>query len=477
MDLAERLSLLAGEEYGAAVQFFDGMSAEICSLYVMEACRVMDYEHVLNFISRNPNHRLPAPEFDTLVRGWNPFMALALPRMAEMGGIPIRESTAEFRGHIRALLYSLGSYSVVKKAVEMLRAGMVTASEGEGHISIHLHDRTAIDHFLDPLEYNKLEDALGPAEKQPEFTKDRIDTIRRLMEPLTFPWDTGHGLMVGYEATEEIDSFFIEAISESAEFWRSQAGIHPDVVIGPTRGSVLAAIVLLLGSFYLKHIHFVDVGARLNPATNYAMALTIWKPPEEMALSLAEFTQFPATRVRGAIEALAVTKEHADFFAAEQKPYIPMLLRFSDDHYVSPISSIFHNPLEGVRLLGGHYSPAFEQELLRHREAWMIDELRHIFLGTRYAQTTGPTRLRRSGTTLTDIDWAILDVTTGELALFQLKWQDFMTSGVKKQRSRAQNFGTQVEAWRSRVESWIAEFGIEQLLRALHLPAQRRTPV
>ena len=38
---------------------------------------------------------------------------------------------------------------------------------------------------------------------------------------------------------------------------------------------------------------------------------------------------------------------------------------------------------------------------------------------------------------ITDIDAAVFDVTTGELGLFQLKWQDFSSSDVAKQRSKA----------------------------------------
>lgn len=437
----------------------------------------MDYEHVGQLMSKNgPSYSFP--EFDTLVRGWNPFLALALPRMAAMQGIPIQESTEEFRAHVRSILYVLGSYSVIRKAAEMVRGGFLVGEIGTDSVSLRMAERVSADHFLDALEHSKL-DALDERRSVRSRAKGRtsIAEIRDQMRSIVFPWDSGHGLMVGYGATENIDEYFIQAVGEFAEIWRRQAGIHPRASLGGTNGTALASVMLLLTSFYLKHIQFVDVGKLINPDTNYPMSLTIWKNPEELALSLSQFTNIPATQIRAAFEVLTVGKQDAAFFADEQKPYIPMFIRFSDNHYVSPVSSIFKNPLEGARMLEEFHAPEFGQALLEHRESWMAEELEHLFLGTRYRRAAGPTKLRRDGRTVTDVDWAAFDVTTGELALFQLKWQDYSSSDVKKQRSRARNFVDQVDRWALNVQGWISEFGTAQLLRSLHIQLPRSTDV
>jgi hypothetical protein len=102
----------------------------------------------------------------------------------------------------------------------------------------------------------------------------------------------------------------------------------------------------------------------------------------------------------------------------------------------------------------------------------MVSDLKYLFLGSRYIAIDRSTRLRRNHSTVTDIDAAVVDLMTGELALFQLKWQDFSTNDVIKQRSKAKNFVDQVDAWARNVQGWINEFGIETLGKALQLRAE-----
>lgn len=99
----------------------------------------------------------------------------------------------------------------------------------------------------------------------------------------------------------------------------------------------------------------------------------------------------------------------------------------------------------------------------------MISDLLHLFLGERYERMQAPARLRRNGMTVTDIDAAIMDRSTGELALFQLKWQDFNSNDVTKQRSRAKNFVEKVDSWANETEKWISEFGRQALCQALRI--------
>ena len=212
-DFAERIRRLADSEMQKADRYFHECTPETCSVFLMEACRVMDLQHVTQLLSANPGHHIPRPEFDTLVRGWNPLLSILLPKIAEADGIPIMESTVEFRLHVRQMLYALGTASTLRHAAEMVEFGMVVAVEAAGKTILRMADRVSLDHFLDALEPSKLHDVLGGEDeaKAAEFDPDKVTGIRDLMKPLVFPWDTGHGLMVGYNADEDVDDFFIES--------------------------------------------------------------------------------------------------------------------------------------------------------------------------------------------------------------------------------------------------------------------------
>jgi hypothetical protein len=55
------------------------------------------------------------------------------------------------------------------------------------------------------------------------------------------------------------------------------------------------------------------------------------------------------------------------------------------------------------------------------------------------------------------------------LVLFQLKWQDFTSSNIRTQRSKAKNFTEQVERWAKKTITWIDEHGVPALCRALKI--------
>ena len=81
-------------------------------------------------------------------------------------------------------------------------------------------------------------------------------------------------------------------------------------------------------------------------------------------------------------------------------------------------------------------APSIVRPIKDRREAMMVEDLNDLFPGTRYQKLTKPARIKRGSNPVTDIDGAILDMNTGELALFQLKWQDLQQFAEKDQKPR-----------------------------------------
>jgi len=106
------------------------------------------------------------------------------------------------------------------------------------------------------------------------------------------------------------------------------------------------------------------------------------------------------------------------------------------------------------------------------REAWFRGDLYWLFGGTRYHCVDGNVKLRSGTNIVTDIDAAVLDRTTGDLALFQLKWQDFHTSEVRELRSRSRNLTQELDEWAERVCAWLDSYSADALESALRLQGQ-----
>jgi hypothetical protein len=116
-------------------------------------------------------------------------------------------------------------------------------------------------------------------------------------------------------------------------------------------------------------------------------------------------------------------------------------------------------------------------KIMSHREAWQRSEIYAMFQGARYQCVAGNIRLKKGGREITDVDAAIFDRTTGEVALMQLKWQDYFTNDVRKLRSKSSNLSRELERWTTQVTEWVRSEGLRGVASALRLNQARDGPV
>jgi hypothetical protein len=477
IDIADRLVQLANQELQSVKVWIDQLKGPDRTTFLIEVCRVMDLQHVLQNFSKDPRSTLPLQDFDIMVRGWNLALGLLLTRFGGPKGVPLMESTADTRAGATTVLHQLGRSVLLRENAEMIRFGMADGFFDNHRIVIKRSAQLARDHFLDRMEISKLKD-LALKEKWPDPMKASIEDsiledVDSVLEKLVFPWKTTRGVMIGYSAEPEIDNHFLALVAESSVDWRNEAGIHPDVRFGNISGGTLAAIGMLLISFYVKHIRLVEIGKRKIRDANYAMSLTIWKEESELKNSLTEFTGLAQDEVTTALDCFTVRPEDAPYFLQEKTAFIPMRIEISEGYVLAPVSSVFRNPFEGHRKLQEHRLKGLDIAIREPREAWMRSELWHLFLGTRYEIVDRSVVLKRDGNAITDIDAAIFDRTTGELGLFQLKWQDFKTNDIRQQRSKAKNFVDEVDCWAAKTKQWLAEFSSGALAQHLQLKTTR----
>ncbi len=378
------------------------------------------------------------------------------------------------------MLHCAGRYVLLNRTAEMVRHDMVSAKVDGGEIKLSLSERTLTDHFHDQVDHRKFAELNGKAlQKYRSIALDGQASrrIRDMMGKLTFPWQTSQGVMVGYTADPEIDAYFLASVSEDTLQWRDDSGIHPQADLGSCSGELLTTVVHVLMSFCIKHIMFVEEALKIHPGINQHMSLTIWKTQAELLQTLRVVTGATVGELAAALDMITVRRRDASFFRTEQAPGMPLLIEVSEGYLLTPVSGVFRNPLNCIRMLRESTSESARNAFRKHREHWMVADLYALFEGPRFQCARSSTKLRRGGKVVTDVDAAILDGSTHELVLFQLKWQDFNTSNIRTQRSKAKNFRDQVENWAQKTISWIDEFGVGALCRALGLrPIDGREP-
>lgn len=468
-DIAGHLEALGQAELDDVGTFLATLSNWECGALLVEAARCLDHTQVMQFLSSPQGGYLPGPDFDIIGRGWNVVLGLLLPRVGKFTGVPATESTPHTQRVAMSVMHAAGRHVILTDTAERVRHGLVAARLDADGITLGIAEATLIDFFHDQVDRGRLTELRarffpedGPADREAALT------LRAEMAAQTFRWELPIGVMVGYGSTPNIDSYFAKLQWSKVLEWRDEAGIHPDAALPGCTGADLIATVTVMLSFYLKHIIFVEEARKRFADVNHHMSLTIWKTRDELVASLVAAGS-PHDIAETVVDFITVRAEDAPFFLAERTPFVPLLIEIVEGYLLTPASAVFQNPFSNIRSLRDATTPGVGHAVRVHRENWMADDLYALFQGTRYQRVQGQTKLRSKGRTVTDIDAAIFDWVSGELVLFQLKWQDFASANIRTQKSKAKNFVHGVESWADKVTGWINEHGVSTLCQSLQI--------
>ncbi len=493
-EIAELLKSIAESEREAILK---GMPTDPNVAFVLftETLRVSDMAILRPAISES--NVKTVPYIDIVRMGWNLAVSNLLKPLATQA-IPYFQSTKESREHASLLMYQLGCTVFLKRIADMVTSGLVLVEKTASGFLFKKAEGTD-DQFLDELEFTnldkleksiengsiygawniikpeKLSEALSQpgsfivAGEQNQALKIKPPGLESLMISLIRPWHFASSTLIGYETAPEIDRYFLFQAKELVLSWRQEAGLHPNAKIGNISGAELTTIVVILVSFHLKHVQFVMLAERAYPEISIQQNLTIWTPLQSMIEDISEFAMMQLDVVREGFKVITLKADEVGFLESHTSVFSPLLIDVGNGFVLRPISSLGRNPFFSIIAIQEHRDQSFRHFLSEHRESWVRENLYALFAGTRYLVAAKSIKVKEGKRIITDIDAAILDSLTGELGLFQIKWQDFFSNDVKKLRSKAHNLTKELDEWAGKLSSWMQNRSLEDILTALNL--------
>lgn len=468
----------------------------------IEVVRVMDYwgTHAEALIGDSEK---VAQSFDLMYWGWNRAVAELFRPLDQAGAFPLMESTQESRSYAAALMQEFGKVSLLRRLADMSERGIMKITREDDEFQIRM-DEDARAQFADAAELDRLKVAeaklpLSSAGWTMASMRDALrfpgmpgnymafvdpplkhwirPDIEELIKPLVTPWDTGCGVMVSYDARIEVDEHYMAEALALATSWREDAGIDAKAMLGSITGADIAAAGAALISLHAKHFGCISVAKKLFAQVSVPQSLTIWGPRDALEESISIMSGRPQPVIHAVFNALAMTSEQARKLANHSTPLIPLLFDLGNGFILRPVSCLTRNPFTAARTQHQWLDPHAENAIAADREEWMREHLYAMFGGRRYICFPSNLKLRRGGVVLTDIDAAVYDRLTGEVGLFQLKWQDYSTNDIGQLRSKATNLSAELTNWSGKVKSWIEENGVSALDKSLRLKRKRREAV
>lgn len=494
---AQALRVLAEVHLGAVLKPLPSDRIGRFVLFI-EVVRAMDYwgTHAPALVSESEK---VTQSIDLMYWGWNRAVAELFEPLDQPGAFPLMESTHESRVFAAKLMQELGKVSLLRRLADMSEQGIVEITRDGDEFQIRMGE-DALAQFADATEWDRLKaaDALLPSSSAGWTTASMHDVLRfpdmpgnymasadapvkcwlrpdieELIKPLVRPWNTGRGVMVAYDARIEVDKHYMAEALPLAMHWREDSGIHPEAMLGSITGADITGVGAALISLHSKHFGCVSVAKKMYNHVSVAQSLTIWGPRAALEESTAIISGRPEPVVHGVFNVLAMTSEQAKRLADHSTPLIPLLFDLGNGLILRPVSCLTRNPFTAARTQHQWLDPRTEHAVAADREDWMREHLYAMFSGRRYICFPGNLKLRRGGAVLTDIDAAVYDRLTGDVGIFQLKWQDYSTNDVRQLRSKAANLSAELTDWSGKIMSWVEENGVSALNKSLRLKQKR----
>lgn len=467
----------------------------------VEVVRTMDYWGTHSQAALGDTNEI-AHSLDLMYWGWNRAVAELFQPLQQPGAFPLMESTRRSREFAAQLMQEFGKVSLLGRLADMIDRRIMGLVKNGNDFHLRMSE-DAKAQFADGAEWDRLKAVEGRLSSSDEWTRVSMrDAMRypnvpgnymaladapikrwlradieQLIKPLVRPWDTGHGVMVAYDARSEVDRHYMAEALALATVWREESGIHPSATLGSITGADVAGVGAVLISLHAKHVGCVVVAKKMFDQVSVPQSLPIWGPRHALEESVALVSGRPKSVVRAVFNALAMTADQARKLAGHSTPVIPLLFDLGNGFILRPVSCLTRNPFTAAGTQCQWLDARSKNAVGAHREDWMREHLYGMFAGSRYIRFPSNLKLHRAGSVLTDIDAVVYDKLTGDIGLFQLKWQDYSTNDVRELRSKASNLSAELKDWSSKVKLWIQENGVSALDQSLRLKKKRREAV
>lgn len=410
------------------------------------------------------------------IMGWGVAHALAavLPRAGDDPPLRLFPSLPEAQGRVDDLLFASGALSLGERMLSWLRQGLVEGRYrelgGDGVDAMAVLELRTLDPSFGS-------EAIGRSGLRWEG-EGAIRRGRRWEEDLVRRWkgvkalvDRGSRLVAGHlpacEVDDEVLALFEEAGRHYTERMPWRDLLAPDDLVGGMPfGRYVEALQVISGLHHL-HVDVMQLLRQRHPDIELRDLMT-WPMPTDVLIRLIEDrVGVDSASARRLLDALTLDRDDLpDPVAGCDQPW-PALIRLSDRVRLQPMFGLDVNPylflLAKLRRL---HREEWDEAANRREHRWQ-EELRRLVEGPRWRVNARGTNLTENGRRITDVDFSAYDPTSGDLLLFQLKWQHPFGSDEKARRSMAANLVGECNKWVGLVSDWLDRNGAAEMASRL----------
>ncbi|WP_174302169.1 hypothetical protein [Caulobacter sp. S45] len=367
------------------------------------------------------------------------------------GGVPWGPTSRERAALADQHLANCGTFAYVQRVAELERFGLANATFiADDHLVLEAPSAAEeADELHAGLRLSEI--ARRPFREQQRRLAARKPYIAKLLDQYVYPVD---GWFIGYDNTEELVAYHREFARIRATGIAEAEALPPDALLGGRPFSEWNEASVIAYGAVLQHIAFATRLGATTPGLQLRNLLTIFARKDDISAVWQERGEDTAWSSR-LLAALTLEADSALKCERNHEIPLPYYIDFGRDFVLLPMFGGLMNPCAGlVWHVRSEFRPDWDRAV-DGRKARFRDDLRSLFPAPRYVVPTKSAVLKRSdGSRLTDIDAMVLDRSTGELVLVQLKWPDLHGRSLAERNSRRLNL-LKANEWVEKVAGWV----------------------
>lgn len=439
-------------------------------LNLIELARAMDYY----FVGRNFNSNWVKTDgvekyASLLAFGLHKALNLSLDKSSKYKGAPLFRSTPALQMWANATLVLCGQLGYCEHLLELQRVGLVEI-EKIGSDKYHAHIVSSpygIESFeRENFAWTRNIVAMMDQEYANALSV-HAESIKNLMSARVEAWRTHY---IQYTTSPEIDAFYQRVgLLQARMMLGNDAFPHDKKFGGQEFGLYCAAVTILVG-WSRKHLDFCFELLKKRPFLDPQNIVTITSALEDEVEYLSAALEVDSTTAKQLIETLTLNNENKKEHCSIPGNLItPIFIEIGENKLLRPVWGSMSEPfLFLLHELRNRYHSDWD-DAVNWREQAFRNDLYSLLLSDRFYKLNRSAILKNNGQRITDVDAFILDRKTGEVGLFQLKWQDFIGNSMRERESKKKNLLREGNQWIEKVTDWLSRVDKKTIAQTFNL--------
>lgn len=381
------------------------------------------------------------------------------------GGVPWGPSPPDLAALADNHLAACGRIATVLRITQLERFGLAEAT-------FLADDRLVIEVASDIEEQAErmasalmLHDAKAAYQRAERKLASRKAAIAQQIDRCVCP---ANGWFIGYDNTDELIAYHRQAARIYAAGVDEGVALPPDASLGGRSFADWTEISLYAYGATLQHCAFASRLKATTPWLQLRNLLTVFARKEDIA-GVWQARGESGDSAAQVISVLTLDADSADKYDRNHDHPLPYYIDFGRDFVLLPMFGGLLNPYGGALLqLRSGYRTEWDQAV-NGREAVFREDLRSLLPPSRYLIPQSGRKLKRgNGSDITDVDAVIVDRSTGDVVLAQLKWPDIYGRSLTERNSRRLNL-LRANDWVEKVYEWIAGRSADEIAQQFDL--------